>query len=241
MRTLTSGLILAALALGTACTSDSPTGPGGGTVLTLGTPRNVSGAGGGSEKFYTVVVPAGAPALRVSLSGGSGDADIVVRFGADPDPLNYDCGSFGFDNDEECIITSPAAGTWHILVLGFDAYSGAQLLAEIIAAPTVTVLTSGVGLTNQSGAESSTRFFSITVPAGATNLTVTTSGGTGDLDLFLRLGSLPSTGSADCSSQSFDNEESCVVASPAAGTWYVLLYGFEAYTGVTLTATVTAP
>lgn len=241
MRTISSGLLLAALALGTACSSDSPTGPGGSTVLTLGTPRNVSGAGGGSEKYYTVVVPAGAPALRVSLSGGSGDADIVLRFGANPDPLNYDCGSFGSANNEECIITSPAAGTWHILVLGFDAYSGAQLLAEITAAPTVTVLTSGVGLTNQSGTESSTRFFSITVPAGATNLTVTTSGGTGDLDLFVRLGNLPSNGTADCSSEGPDNAETCVVPSPAAGTWYVMLYGFEAYTGVTLTATVTVP
>lgn len=188
-----------------------------------------------------MVVPAGAPALRVTLTGGSGDADIILRFGARPDPLNYECASFGSTNEEECIVENPTAGTWHILVLGFDAYSGAQLLAEVIATPSVTALTSGVALTNQSGAESSSRFFSITVPAGATALTVTTSGGTGDVDLFVRLGGLPSAGTFDCESAAFENAEECVVNSPAAGTWYVLLKAFEAYAGVTLTATVTVP
>lgn len=346
MRTLTSGLTLAALALGSACSSDSPTGPGGGGVLTLGSavavsgaadsekyftvvvpagapalrvtlsggsgdadiavrfnarpdganfacqssgfdnneecviasptagtwhillygfdaysgaqllaeitdaavteltlgvPLAVSGSGGGTEREFTVVVPADAPALRVTLSGGSGDADIVLRFNARPDPLNYDCGSFGPATQEECIIANPGAGTWHILLVGFETYGGAQLLAEVTAAPTVTALTSGVALPNQSGAESSLRFFSITVPAGATTLTVTTSGGTGDVDLFVRQGSLPSNGSYDCSSEAAENGESCVVNSPAAGTWYVLLNGYQAYTGVTLTATVTVP
>lgn len=241
MLTIRSVLPIAALALASACNSDSSTGPGGTVELTLGAAVSVSGAGGGSERYFTVVVPAGAGALRVSLSGGSGDADLIVRFGARPNPEAYDCGSFGFDNDEECIIASPNAGTWHILVLGFDAYSGAQLLAETTAAPSTTPLTSGVAVTNQSGAESSSRFFSITVPAGTTQLTVTTTGGTGDMDLYLRLGNLPSTGSFDCESANFDNDETCTVNSPAAGTWYVMLYGFEAYAGVTITATLTPP
>lgn len=241
MRTLTSGLLLAALALGTACSSDSPTGPGSGSVLTLGTPQSVSGAGGNSEKFYTVVVPAGAPALRVTLSGGSGDADLVIRFGAQPVPGNFDCGSFGPSNTEECIVPNPAAGTWHILVLGTAAYSGASLRAEITAAPPTTALTSGVALTNQSGAESSMRFFTITVPAGATSLTVTSTGGTGDMDLYTRFNTFPSLGNYECESAGGNNEESCVMATPAAGTWYVMLYGWEAYAGVTLTATVTVP
>jgi hypothetical protein len=243
MKTLTSGLLLAALTLGTACGKDSPTEPGGstGSVLTLGTARLVSGAGGDSETYFTVVVPSGAPALRVSLSGGSGDADLVIRFGARPVPASFDCGSFGMASTEECIVASPTAGTWHILVLGSTAYSGVQLLAEITAAPTVTALTSGVALTNQSGAESSSRFFSITVPTGATNLTVTTAGGTGDVDLFLRFNALPSAGANDCLSDDIANDEICSVSSPTAGTWYVMLYGWQAYAGVTLTATVTVP
>lgn len=238
MRTLPSGLFLAALALGSACSKDSPTGPNGqNSVLTLGTAVSVSG-GTGSERFFTVSVPAGAAALRVSLAGGTGDADLAIRFATRPTELSFDCGSFGPDNDEECLIPSPAAGTWHIVVWGFEAYSGAQLRAEITAAPTVTALTSGVGLTGQSGAESSSRFFSIIVPAGATSLTMTTSGGTGDVDLFARFNTFPSTGGFDCESSGGDNTELCTVSSPAAGTWYVMLYGFAAYSGVTLMATV---
>lgn len=241
MRTLNSGLLLAALALGTACSDNTVSGPGGNSVLTLGTPLSISGPGGNSERFYTVQVPAGAEALRVSMVGGTGDADLAVRFGSRPTAANYDCASFGPINTEECLIENPAAGTWHIVVVGFEAYSGVQLLAELTAAPTTVVLTSGVALTGQSGAEGSSRFFSITVPPGATNLTVTTSGGSGDLDLYLRQGALPASGSFDCESIGGDNTESCSVASPVGGTWYVLLYGFETYAGATLTATVTLP
>lgn len=242
MRTLPSGLFLAALALGSACADNTTTGPGGQvTVLTLGTPITVSGGGGNSERFFTVQVAAGAEALRVTLTGGTGDADIALRFGARPTAGNFECASFGPANEEECIIPSPAAGTWHIVVVGFEAYSGVQLLAELAAAPTVTALTSGVGLTGQSGASASSRFYSITVPAGATSLTVTTTGGTGDLDLYVRGNAFPSTGNFDCESTGGDNEETCVVGSPAAGTWYVLLHGFDAYAGVTLTATVAGP
>ena len=241
MRTLPSGLFLAALALGTACSKDASTGPTGqNSVLTLGTSVSVSGATN-SERFFTVQVPAGAAALRVSLSGGTGDADLAIRFNARPTELSFDCGSFGPDNDEECTVPSPAAGTWHILVIGFESYNGAQLRAEITAAPTTTALTSGVALTNQSGAASSSRYFSINVPAGATSLTVTTSGGTGDVDLLVRHNAFPTITTSTCESSNFDNAESCVVASPAAGTWYVMLYGFEAYSGVTLTATVAGP
>jgi serine protease len=241
MRTLTSGLVLAALALGTACSKDSSTGPtGGNSVLTLGTSVSISG-GTDSERFFTVQVPAGAGALRVTITGGTGDADLAVRFNARPNELNYDCGSFGPTNNEECVVPNPSAGTWHILVLGFEAYSGAQLRAELTSAPTATVLTSGVALTNQSGAESSSRYFSINVPAGATSLTVTTSGGTGDVDLLVRHNAFPTMMSYACESSGGSNSENCTINSPAAGTWYVMLYGFDAYSGVTLTATVAGP
>ncbi|WP_367379596.1 PPC domain-containing protein [Arsenicicoccus sp. oral taxon 190] len=40
--------------------------------------------------------------------------------------------------------------------------------------------------------------YSIKVPAGATNLQITTSGGTGDVDLYVKAGSAPTTTSYDC-------------------------------------------
>ena len=102
-----------------------------------------------------------------------------------------------------------------------------------------TALTSGGAVANLSGAEGSTKLYRITVPAGATLLEVRTSGGTGDLDLYVRRGQAPAPGSTvDCESEGDFTDERCAITSPAAGDWYVLIVGFEPYAGVTLTATV---
>ncbi|WP_286961410.1 MULTISPECIES: PPC domain-containing protein [Arsenicicoccus] len=83
--------------------------------------------------------------------------------------------------------------------------------------------------------------YSIAVPAGATNLVVSTSGGTGDVDLYLKAGSAPTTSSYDCCPYRSGHTETCTVPAPVAGTHYVGLRGCSAYSGVTLTASYTAP
>ena len=102
-----------------------------------------------------------------------------------------------------------------------------------------TALTSGTPLTGRSDDEGSTTLYRITVPAGATLLTVTTSGGSGDLDLYVREGQAPTASSFDCESAGGDNNELCEIEDPDAGTWYILLEAFEAYSGASLLATVT--
>ncbi|WP_317987241.1 trypsin-like serine protease [Stigmatella hybrida] len=99
----------------------------------------------------------------------------------------------------------------------------------------------GSTLLNQSGisgASKAWKHYAITVPSGATKLTVNQSGGTGDADLYVRRTSQPTTSSYNCRSQNANNTESCSVSSPAAGTWYVSVYGYSAFSGVTVTATV---
>ena len=103
-------------------------------------------------------------------------------------------------------------------------------------------LTSGTPVTNIAGDEESERYYKITVPEGASFLTVTTSGGSGDLDLAIRHGQRPTFDDGECfSSASETNNEECEIEDPEAGTWYIQLYGFEAYSGATLTATVSNP
>ncbi len=46
-------------------------------------------------------------------------------------------------------------------------------------------------VTGVSGATGSQKFWTMSVPAGATNLTISTSGGTGDADLYVKFGSAP--------------------------------------------------
>ena len=77
------------------------------------------------------------------------------------------------------------------------------------------------------------------VPAGATNLTFTTSGGTGDADLFVRFGSAPSDTVYDCKSDGPSNAETCTIAAPSAGTYYVRVKAYAAYSGLSIVGNYT--
>ena len=107
--------------------------------------------------------------------------------------------------------------------------------------PSGSVLQNGVPRTGLYGAAGVMTGYSIAVPAGARNLTVSTSGSTGDVDLYLKAGSAPTTSSYDCRPYRSGNTETCTVAAPVAGTYYVGLRGYSAYSGVALTASYTAP
>ncbi|MBW7932857.1 MAG: Ig-like domain-containing protein [Gemmatimonadaceae bacterium] len=102
-----------------------------------------------------------------------------------------------------------------------------------------TALTSGTAVTSLAGAAGDARLYRIDVPSGATNLNVQTTGGTGDVDLYVRSGQAPTFSVYTCKSTNPATAEQCQVSSPATGTWYILLQGFAAYSGVSLTATVT--
>jgi PKD repeat protein len=69
----------------------------------------------------------------------------------------------------------------------------------------------------------------------AQGLTFSSSGGTGNADLYVKFGSAPTTSSFDCSSASAGNTESCSIPVAQAGTYYVLLQAASAYSGVSLT------
>jgi serine protease len=51
---------------------------------------NLSGSSS-TELRYTIAVPTGASNLQIQMSGGSGDADLYVRFGAAPTTSTYNC------------------------------------------------------------------------------------------------------------------------------------------------------
>ena len=99
-------------------------------------------------------------------------------------------------------------------------------------------LSNGVAVANLSGVTDSYKCFQIDLPTGATGLTVTTAGGMGERDLeviyyrpeFNWYGS----------SGDYINE-SVSISPPESGKWYILLYGYLDYSGVTLTATYQAP
>jgi serine protease len=103
-------------------TTPPPTG-----VLTNGTPVTGLSGSAGTELRYTLVVPAGASALKFVTASGSGDADLFVKFGSAPTTSSYDCKSEGSTNAETCNIATAQAGTYHVLVRGYSTFSGLSL------------------------------------------------------------------------------------------------------------------
>ena len=97
---------------------------------------------------------------------------------------------------------------------------------------TTTPVTSTVS--NISITKSAWKYYTVTVPAGKTNLTVTTSGGTGDADLYVRRGSKPTTTTYDCRPYKTGNAETCTFTNPVAATYHIGIRAYSAVTGLTL-------
>jgi len=212
------------------------TAGGGVTVLNDGVPvPNLSGATG-SQQFWVMDVPAGKDSVVFTISGGSGDADLYVRRGAQPTTSTFDCRPFLNGNNETCTFNAPVAGQYYVMIRGFAAFSGVTLTGRTA---TTTALVNGVPVTNISGAAGSQQFWKLAVPAGKTSLTFTISGGTGDADLYVRLGAKPTTSTFNCRPFLNGNSETCTFSNPAAGDWYVMIRGFATFSGVTLKGTYT--
>ena len=77
------------------------------------------------------------------------------------------------------------------------------------------------------------RYF-VNVPAGATNLSIAISGGSGDADLYTRFGTEPTTSTYDCRPYKNGNNETCNTASPNEGTYYIMIRGYAAFSGLNL-------
>ncbi|MBI3229129.1 MAG: M4 family metallopeptidase, partial [Burkholderiales bacterium] len=74
-----------------------------------------------------------------------------------------------------------------------------------------------------SGASGAQALYYFDVPAGVSNLNFTTSGGTGNVDLYLKQGSAPTRTDYLKKSAGKTNAESVEIAVPSAGVYYVLL------------------
>ena len=229
-------------AVGVSCTGGGGGGGGTPTALTNGVAvTGISGASG-SDKFYTLDVPAGATGLKFVTTGGSGDADLYVKFGSAPTTSSYTCKSEGSTTAETCSIATAQAGKYYVLIHAYSAYSGTSLTGSYSTGGGGgggTVLTSGtpVTLANQSTGTTSANY-TLVVPSGKTSVVFTISGGTGDADMYVRRGSAPTTATYDCRPYLSGNNETCTFNAPTAGTYYVNVRAYSSYSGVSLKGTI---
>ncbi|NOK34498.1 peptidase [Corallococcus exercitus] len=104
--------------------------------------------------------------------------------------------------------------------------------------PVTTPIEKGVPVTGISGTSGSKVYYSVTIPEGATDVTFTLSGGTGDADLYVRKNNAPTDSLYDCRPYKSGNSEVCAFpTSGPKGIWYVMIKGFTSYTNTSLSVT----
>ncbi len=82
----------------------------------------------GQTLKYLADLPANATQVTVTMSGGSGDADLYVRQGSEPTSSEYDCAPYMSGNNEQCPISNPVAGRYYINLQSYAAFSGVSLV-----------------------------------------------------------------------------------------------------------------
>ncbi|KAA0069305.1 pre-peptidase C-terminal domain-containing protein [Rhodanobacter sp. T12-5] len=216
-------------------------GGGGGNVLQNGVALTGQSGATNAQLFYTVVIPAGASNLVISESGGTGDADLYTKFGSAPTLSSYDCRPYITGNNESCTVASPQAGTYYVMLNGYTAFSGVSVKAtwSTGGGGGGNVLQNGVPVSGLSATKGNAVYYTMVVPTGASNLNIKIAGGTGDADLYVKLGSTPTTSSYDCRPYIAGNSESCTASAPTPGTYYVMVRAYSSYSGVTLTGSYT--
>lgn len=101
--------------------------------------------------------------------------------------------------------------------------------------PLPGMLIPGVTKTGLSASAGTWLTFRMSVPPGATNLSFTLSGSTGDADMYVKFGGPPSTTVFDCRPyKAAGYPETCRFATPQVGIYYVRVRAYSAFSGYSL-------
>jgi xanthomonalisin len=198
---------------------------------------DIGGGGGGTNTPPVANFSDTVSGLAVAFTDSSTDSDgsIASR-------------SWNFGDGSTSTATSPshtytAAGTYSVSLTVTDNGGATNTKTQSVTVSSGgsggNTLQNGVAVTGLAGARSQKLNYTVAIPAGASNLKIAISGGTGDADLYVKFGSAPTTSSYDCRPYVTGNNESCSATSPTPGTYYIMLNGYTQFSGVTLKATWT--
>jgi len=229
--------------VGVSCAGTLPTTapPAGGDKLE----KILSGAKGSETHFD--FDNSGTGPVAIKTSGGTGDADLYVKFGAKPTTSSYDHRPYKTGNNEEVNISPSKAGRYYIMLRGYSAYSNVKLLATYTGTGGSgstcggKKLCKGTPVTGLAATKGNQlQDYSIEVPSGATNLIIEISGGSGDADIYVKYNAKPTKTSYDHRPYISGNNEKVPVASPKTGNYYIMLNAYSSFSGVTLQASYTS-
>jgi len=222
------------LSSGSDCATPPP--PTDDEVLTNGVTRTGISGAEKEQLFFTLEVPDGATNLQFNTMGGSGDADLYVKFASRPSLNNYDCNSTTSTSTESCNISNAQAGTYYVMVEAWSAISGVSLTGSYSdgngGVTPINRTESNINVTTNNWSR-----FTQDLSEGYSTLNISIAGGNGDADLYVNFDSPSSTSSYLCRPYKNGNNEECTFDNPQAGTWYIDLRGYSLASGVTLNVT----
>lgn len=97
------------------------------------------------------------------------------------------------------------------------------------------VLKNGVPVNNLAGSRSTQLRYTFELTQSQ-NLQITSWGGNGDADLYVKFGSKPTLQNWDCRPYRNGNSETCTFPSATPGTYHIMLNGYSAFSGLSLQA-----
>ncbi|MET8338460.1 collagenase [Streptosporangium canum] len=202
-----------------------------------------SGAcGGDGTPANTAPVAAFTTAVNgatVTFTDGSTDADGTIASRA------WDFGDGGTSTAANPSRTYAASGTYTVRLTVTDngGKTGTITKTVTVTAPLPQCAGSDVRMlgkncvrTNVAASTGSHSYFYINIPAGTAQLKITTSGGTGNADLYYSPGSWATANNYSKRSATAGNAETLTITSPQAGYHYITLYGTAAFTGVSVSS-----
>jgi PKD repeat protein len=207
-----------------------PTGSG---VMTL----NGITSGGGGNVAPTANYSFSVSGLTATFTDASSDSDGTIA------SRSWNFGDGGTSTATSPSRTYAAAGTYNVALTVTDngGLSHTTTKAVTVTSGSLPTLNNGVAVTGLSATTGNSLNYIMNVPAGATNLRFVTSGGTGDMDMYVKFGSAPTDTVYDCRPYATGNAETCNIATVQAGTYHVRLKAYSSFTGVSVTGSFTPP
>ncbi len=209
---------------------------------------NQSATAGNSDYLF-VYLPAGTSTLTVSTSGGTGNADLYYNADTWAGPTAYTAKSTNSGNEESISVTSTnaAPGYRFFTLHAATGFSGVTVTSRYVfgggggggslpacTATDTRAMGQNCSRANQSATAGNSDYLFVYLPAGTSTLTVSTSGGTGNADLYYNADTWAGPTAYTAKSTNSGNTESLTVTNSTAGYRYISLYAVTDFSGVTV-------